>query len=89
MISNREKDFFDFSSKVLDHIAFYTVLQYGDAPNDQVENWTPEQCVKQIGKYVARFESNQRGEKEKLLDLIKIAHYAGIAYIKENNGKKS
>ena len=35
-----------------------------------------------IRRYVARFDNNSRGEDERLLDLIKIANYAGMAYMK-------
>jgi hypothetical protein len=81
-VSRRGRDFLAFAEKVFRHIEDYTVKQYGDAPNDQVEEWTPEQCMRQIGKYVARFESNARGEQEKFRDLVKVAHYAQLAWLK-------
>jgi hypothetical protein len=81
-VSQRGRDFAEFAEKVVRHIEDYTVKQYGDAPNDQVEEWTPEQCMRQIGKYVARFESNARGEQEKFRDLVKVAHYAQLAWLK-------
>jgi len=71
-----------FSDTVLRHIENYSVPQYGDKPDDEAESWTPEECVKQIGKYVARFESNMRGPDERKRDLMKAAHYAGLAYMK-------
>ena len=79
--SIRGQQFEWFANQVIEHIETYTVPQYGDYPNDQVEEWTPELCIAQIGKYSARFGKNSR-EGQELLDLIKIAHYAQIAYSK-------
>lgn len=79
--SIRGQQFEWFANEVIEHIETYTVPQYGDYPNDQVEEWTPELCIAQIGKYSARFGKNSR-EGQELLDLIKIAHYAQIAYSK-------
>ena len=79
--SIRGQQFELFANQVIKHIETYTVPQYGDYPNDQVEEWTPELCIAQIGKYSARFGKNSR-EGQELLDLIKIAHYAQIAYSK-------
>jgi len=84
--STRGQEWLSFAMRVADHIENYTVKQYGDKPDDQIENWTPEQCVMQIGKYVARFGSNQRGEEEKTLDMKKIAHYAQLVHSKLMNG---
>lgn len=79
--SIRGQQFELFANQVIKHIETYTVPQYGDYPNDQVEEWTPELCIAQISKYSARFGKNSR-EGQELLDLIKIAHYAQIAYSK-------
>ncbi|MEI6125367.1 MAG: hypothetical protein WCQ99_02330 [Pseudomonadota bacterium] len=81
-LSRRGAEFVGFFYKVLTHIETYTVPQYGDEPHDQVEAWSAEDCVKAIAKYCARFGSNARGEKEQQRDLLKIAHYAGLAYKK-------
>ena len=81
MLSQRGEDWIKFGSKVLEHIEVYTVPQYGDAPDDQVEDWSPETCVLAIKKYCARFGSNSRQGQEKL-DLIKMAHFAQLAYDK-------
>lgn len=75
-----EWDFFSFV--VYKHIKEYTIPQYGDIPSDQLSVWTPEDCVRQIGKYVARFNSNARGDEEQELDMLKIAHYACVTYMK-------
>jgi hypothetical protein len=83
-ISNRTKDWLRFSSHVASHIENYTVKQYGDAPNDQLEGWTPEQCLEAIKRYYERNikGTNARGPIETLRDMIKIAHYAQVAYDK-------
>ena len=66
----------------MDHIDNYTVPQYGDKPDDQVEEWTPKQCMDSVKRYANRIDSNQRGHLESLRDMVKIAHFAGIAFIK-------
>ena len=81
-LSNRGKEWMVFSESVLEHIENYTVPQYGDAPTDLVETWSPDQCVLAIEKYCRRFKKNSR-EGQDLLDLKKIAHFACIAYGKE------
>lgn len=80
--TEREIEFYRFARIVLGHVHDYTVPQYGDKPNDEVEGWTPEQCVLAIQKYTKRFGSNQRGRLEILRDLAKIAHFAAIAFWK-------
>lgn len=80
--SNREIEWKAFSQLVQQHVREYTVPQYGDAPDDEVEEWTPEMCVKAISKYAKRFGKNRRGEQEMLLDMKKIAHFACLAHSK-------
>ena len=80
--SFREHMWVIFATVVGAHLREYAVPQYGDAPDDQLSGWTTDQCIKQIGKYVARMDSNARGEQEKLTDLLKIAHYASVAWLK-------
>jgi hypothetical protein len=77
--SQRSIDFSKFTEKVIDHIENYTVPQYGDKGNDLATDYTPEICLHHIQKYAARFGKNARIGQEKL-DLIKIAHYAQLAY---------
>lgn len=81
MTAQRTKDWNEFATKVADHIENYTVPQYGDAPNDNVESWSSQDCIAQIQKYAARFGTNQRAGQEEL-DLMKIAHYAQLAMCK-------
>jgi len=80
--SIREWDWWRFSTIVAKHIANYTIPQYGDAPDDQIEGWTHEECVRAIGKRAARHSSNARGRIETLRDLVKIAHEAQLAFDK-------
>ena len=83
-MSKRGVNWVVFQLKVHSHIDNYTVPQYGDAPNDQLETWTPEQCLESIQRYVNRNikGTNARGPQEALRDMLKIAHYAGVAYEK-------
>ena len=81
MTAQRTKDWNEFAAKVADHIENYTVPQYGDAPNDNVEAWSAQDCIAQVQKYAARFGTNQRVGQEQL-DLMKIAHYAQLANAK-------
>ena len=81
MTAQRTKDWNEFAAKVADHIENYTVPQYGDAPNDNVESWSAADCIAQVQKYAARFGNNQRTGQEEL-DLMKIAHYAQLAHDK-------
>ena len=80
-ISERGWEWDQFQEIVFDHVEKYTVPQYGDKGEDNVTDWTAEQCVKQIGKYEKRFGKNQREGQDKL-DILKIAHYACLAYMK-------
>ena len=82
MSSNRFMEWKFFSSIVGQHIEDYTVPQYGDAPHDEVENWTPDMCVAAMQKYTRRFEASKRGPEETLRDMLKIAHFACITYFK-------
>lgn len=86
--TNRGREWVTFAKRVLDHIEGYTVKQYGDAPNDNVETWSAQDCQKQIGKYPQRFGAkNMRGKEDNLLSCMKEAHYACLSfnkYMKEN-----
>lgn len=86
--SARGREWLLFSDLVLDHIETYTVRQYGDKPNDQLEKmWTVEDCIKAIAKYVGRYGAAQRGQAEEDRDLLKIAHYACVAFTKRVEGR--
>ena len=81
-MSNKGTEWKVFSDAVLDHIEDYAVPQYGDYPDDLAYDMTPEETVGQIKKYAARFSSNARGEVERKRDMLKIAHYACMAWRK-------
>lgn len=80
-ISKRGKDWLRFSAMVLDHIEQYTVPQYGDRGEDQVTNWSGEECLKAVDKYRARSGKNIRPGQE-MLDLLKMAHFIQLAFDK-------
>ena len=80
--SNRAMLWDIFSNQVFNHIEDYTVKQYGDFNKDNVTSMTADDCLTQIKKYAARWGKNARGDQEQDLDLIKIAHYAGIVWAK-------
>lgn len=82
--SERGEEWVKFAKKVLEHIDNYTIPQYGDMPNDLASTMSVEQCVKSIEKYCKRFGKNQRPGQDKL-DILKIAHWACIAYNKIGN----
>lgn len=79
--SKRAKDFCYFAAGVVDHIDNYTVPQYGDAPEDNVEGWSSEECFKQIERYLRRRNTSRRPD-EKQMDVLKMAHYLQLAYEK-------
>jgi len=81
-MSQRADDFSLFASVVKAHIENYTVPQYGDAPNDPVEEWTPAQCMDCVKRYANRIDSNRRGHLESLRDMVKVAHLACLAFDK-------
>jgi len=82
-MTNREKEWLLFSDIVKDHIREYTVKQYGDAPDDEVEQWTEDQCMDSIKRYVRRFGTNARGELEEWRDMVKIAHFVCMIFMKK------
>ncbi len=82
MAYNRVLEWNLFSAIVREHILNYTIPQYGDSPDDEVEKWSPEMCAAALSKYIRRFGSQQRGREEGIRDMLKIAHFACLAYIK-------
>lgn len=72
-----------FNSQMNRHIGTYTLEQYGNPEGDeQVDAFTVADCWQNIQRYYNRRNSNTRGNTEKLRDLIKVAHYAQLAYDK-------
>jgi hypothetical protein len=79
---NRLKEWDEFSALVRKHIEEYTIPQYGDMPEDLASTWSKQDCIKSIGKYVARHGNHQR-QDQAAGDLKKTAHYACMAFFKE------
>lgn len=82
VISVREVEWENFADEVAKHVTQYTVPQYGDFPSDIVSKKKGSYLREQIQKYAARLETNQRGKKEELRDLMKMAHYCAMLYNK-------
>jgi hypothetical protein len=76
--SSRAAAWIGFAGRVAEHIDNYTVPQYGDQGEDQVTQWSAEDCIKQAQKYLGRFGRQSRPGEEKL-DLMKAAHYIQMA----------
>ena len=79
---DRIRDWQEFSKQMEKHIKEYTIPQYQneDRKEDQVNIWTAKDCINAIKKYTSRFGKNVRGPKEALRDMLKIAHYAQLAW---------
>lgn len=82
--STRARRFATFAYEVISHIDGYTVPQYGDSPDDNVELWSSEDCHKQAEKYIKRRNTSRRPD-EKKLDILKAVHYLQMAYEKMEN----
>lgn len=80
---NRHLEWVDFHNIVTSHILNYTIPQYGDMPGDNLSTWEVEDCLKAIDKYTKRnLNENRRGRKEAMRDMVKIAHFAAVAFWK-------
>lgn len=86
-MSIRYKMWEDFAREVGDHVEAYTVPQYGDFPNDQLTAWTMEDLKTCIARYTNRMGRNARGAAEDARDMLKIAHYASVAWHKMNGSE--
>ncbi|HUW33213.1 MAG TPA: hypothetical protein VM223_16515 [Planctomycetota bacterium] len=78
--THRGREWEVFSECVFEHIAGYTVPQYGDAPDDQATDFTFEDCIKHIQRYATR--AGKVHSARQVADLMKIAHCACIAWAK-------
>lgn len=89
--SKRGIDWIHFSAEVTNHVETYTVPQYGDKPNDQITEWSIEDCFRDVKKRMARYGKNVR-EGEQLRDFLKMVHVIQIAATKfqeEQNERSS
>lgn len=84
--SQKGLNFIKFAAQVLNHIENYTIAQYGDTGNSQVDNWSIEMCLEQAKKYINRYGKNQREEQE-MLDFMKAVHYLQFAATKYEESK--
>lgn len=81
---DRIRDWEKFNRQMTAHIEQYTIPQYQNENNtaDQVGAWTSNDCVTSMQRYINRHGKNLRGPREALRDMLKIAHYAQLAYDK-------
>ena len=80
---NRVLQWAKFNRQMELHIEQYTRQQYGtEDGNEQVDNFTVDDCWRSIERYFNRRGKNARGPIEELRDLIKIGHYAQLLYDK-------
>ena len=82
--SGKQKLWLDFAVKVNNHILDYVVPQYGDFPDEMIENFSIIDIKKQLDRYVTRIDSGARGIEEAKRDTLKIAHYACYLLTKLN-----
>ena len=78
--SLKSKDWERFNNDVNYHISTYVIPQYGDKGEDIASEYTVDDCIRNMKKYLARAGRNSRPDQDQL-DLVKIAHYAQMAYI--------
>ena len=78
IISVRGKCWMEFAFKVLLHVEEYTIPQYGDKGQDQITDWSAEDCLIAVKKRIARYGRNSR-EGQQELDFMKMAHEIQIA----------
>lgn len=80
---DRLKQWKHFDEQMQRHIETYTLEQYGNPEGqEQVDGFTVSDCWTNMERYFNRRRANTRGNREKLRDLIKLAHYAQLAYDK-------
>jgi hypothetical protein len=75
-LSQKSLQFLNFSLEVIEHIENYVVPQYGDLPDEMIENFTIEDLQSQTKRYAGRVGKNSRGKIEDHRDCLKLAHYA-------------
>lgn len=80
-MSERERQWREFSEAVAMHLRNYTVPQYGDVGEDEITHYSVKDCVTHLQRYAKRFGSQSR-QGQQHLDFMKIAHYAQCAWEK-------
>jgi len=71
-----------FNEAVEMHVENYTVPQYGDWPDDQLNEFDDHDIVMNMKRYTNRLESNARGREEMIRDYLKIAHYVSELFVR-------
>jgi hypothetical protein len=83
-MSRKADEWERFSKILVGHIEHYALPQYGDygEAEDLLGPMSADDCMEHLRQYVRRYGSGVRGECEELRDLLKIAHFAGVAYMR-------
>ena len=74
--SLKSLEFAWFAQRVVSHIDSYVIPQYGDHPDQMIEDYSIHDIKKQLERYVARIDVGSRGHEEAVRDTLKIAHYS-------------
>lgn len=80
VMSKKGEEFAKFSVEVLKHIESYSIKQYGDYPDEFLENTSVKDMIHNTQRYLHRTGTNARGAEESLRDMLKVAHYACLIY---------
>ena len=73
---SKESQWNKFSFITSNHIRHYVLPQYGDFPDKQIKNLTPEKIQAKLEYYVNRIGRSSRGEEDAKRDCLKLAHFA-------------
>lgn len=85
VISERVRQWREYSNRVEKHLNEYTVPQYGDVGEDAITEYTVKDCAKHVERYAKRYGTQSRdGQQE--LDFLKMGHYSQCAWEKYVNG---
>jgi len=79
---SRVEEWKNFSDVVISHIENYTLPQYGDTDTDQIDEFSTEECWKNVQRYFNRRNTNVRGVAEQVRDVLKVAHYMSFIFHK-------
>lgn len=75
-LSLKSLHFLTFVIKVIHHIENYVIPQYGDYPDQMIDDFSMAEMASQVKRYAGRFGNNARGPVEDHRDTYKFAHYA-------------
>lgn len=80
MTSRKAKQWKKFADVVAEHVEEYGVKQYGDFPDEQIEEFTAHGIKAKMEYYWRRIGRGQRGKAEAVRDCLKMAHMANYLY---------